>query len=428
MPTVPKPRVLTLVSRSSIELGISELLIDGVLPLYQHVEEKGLVFLSLRKGRITLSAGAYVGLIPLNAQISVDILPRLPVGNLARVLEIARAPLGRLRKTVRTYQLAEAPEASVLAFIAANLIDAVRDIEVAGFTKQFTPEKVVTSHPRGRILIGESRSRCIFRGRQSSVVAQRYEQTTDILENRIIRASMQVVLSAFSRMRLVDAALLSDVASCFRNLPDEIGDLTHAERNELSTRRGIRQIAARRPDYDRALEIATMVLNTEGILLDRQGPDRALNSFILNLEEVIETYFRNILRRETSSNIIVEDGNKEGRRPLFSDQPNGPLAQPDIILKSASTPSLICEIKYKTKIDRNDINQAVTYAVTFGVERTVLIHIGAPNAKVGLYKAGQIGNIAVYEYAFNLSAANLEQEENLMATSLTGLLHSHQPA
>jgi len=109
------PRVITLESRSSVELELGELLVDGTLPLHQHVEEKGLVFLNLRKGRVTLSAGAYVGLIPLNAHLSIDVLPRLPVGNLSRILEIARASLGRLRRTVKTYQVAEAPEASVLA-------------------------------------------------------------------------------------------------------------------------------------------------------------------------------------------------------------------------------------------------------------------------------------------------------------------------
>ena len=422
-----EPRVLTLASRSSIELGINELLIDGALPLYRHVEEKGLVFLSLRKGRITLSAGAYVGLVPLNAQLSVDILPRLPVGNLARVLEIARAPLGRLRRTLRTYQLAEAPEDSVLAFIAANLVDAVRDIEVAGFIKHFTPEKSVTSHPSGRILIGESRSRCLMRGRPSSLVAERYRQTTDVLENRIIRAAMRTVLSAFSRMRVLDAALPSDVAGCYRHLPNEIGRLTQAERDDLAAYQGQCRTDARRPDYERALEIATMVLNTEGILLDRQGPDRSLNSFILNLEEVVENYFRNSLRRQAASDIVVEDGNREGRRPLFSDHPNGPLAQPDIIIRRAPSAPVVCEVKYKTKIDRPDINQAVTYAVTFGVRLTVLLHISASNTKKGLYKLGRTGDVTVYGFAFDLSAVDLDQEEKALAASLTDLLGPHQP-
>lgn len=423
-----EPRVLTLASRSSIELGINELLIDGVLPLYHYVEEKGLVFLSLRKGRITLSAGAYVGLIPLNAQISVDILPRLPVGNLARVLEIARAPLGRLKRTLRTYQLAEAPEASVLAFIAANLVDAVQDIEVAGFIKQFIPEKSVTSHPRGRILIGESRTRCLLRGRPSSVVTERYSQTTDVVENRIIRAAMRIVLSAFSRMQFIDTSLLSDVASCYRNLPKEIGRLTQAERDDSAARRNRGQTYAGRLDYERALEIATMVLNAEGIILDRQGPDRSLNNFILNLEEVVENYFRNSLRRQAASDIVVEDGNKEGKRPLFSDRPNGPLAQPDIIIRRLLSPPVICEIKYKSKIDRPDINQAVTYAVAFGVMRTVLLHIAEPSRKRGLYKVGRTGQVTVYGYAFDLSAVELDQEEKALAASLTDLLGPPEPS
>ena len=238
---------------------------------------------------------------------------------------------------------------------------------------------------------------------------------------------MRIVLSAFSRMQVVDAALLSDVAGCYRNLPKEIGRLTQAERDDLAAHKSQSRTDARRPDYERALEIATMVLNTEGILLDRQGPDRSLNSFILNLEELVENYFRNSLRRQAASDIVVEDGNREGRRPLFSDHPNGPLAQPDIIIRRAPSAPVVCEVKYKTKIDRPDINQAVTYAVTFGVRLTVPIHIAAPNATKRLYKLGRTGNVTVYGFASDLSAVDLEQEENALAASLSALLDPHQP-
>lgn len=416
-------RVIALESRNSIELELRDLLVDGTLPLYQHVEEKGLVFFNLRKGRITLSAGAYVGLIPLNPYLAIDVLPKLPVSNLSRVLEIARATLGRLQRTARTYLVAETPEAGVLAFIAANLVDAVREIEVSGYVKGYARDKQLTSRPRGRILMAETRSRCIIRGRHSSVVVEQFRQTADIDLNRIIKTALHSVLNALSAIEHTDTDLLSEVGRRFYGAPGEIRVLTPLEQEDLTTKFDASVLALLRPEYQRATEIALMVLNAEGVSLDRQGADRTLNSFILNLEQVVENYLRNSLRRISEPELIVEDGNKEGQRPLFRDRPNGPPAQPDIILKRSGVPTaLVAEVKYKTKVNREDINQAITYAVTFATTDTVLVHIAPTGGKRGLYTIGRVGEVTVWGYAFDLSADDLEVEERALYQGLISLV------
>lgn len=416
-------KIISLESRSSIEIEFHDLFVDGSLPLYRHVEERGLIFLGFRKGRVVISAGAYVGLIPLHPYLTIEILPKLPVKNLSRVLEIARAFLGRLRGTARTYPQEERPEASVLTFIAANFIDAVRAIEVTGFMKDYTRRRQATSRPRGRILIGETRKQCWFRGRHSSVVAEQFVQSADIELNRIIKTALLSILKTLGSMENTDGSILGEVAQCFRDFPGEIRVLSTLEKEAaVFNYRALDHINLR-PDYQRALEIAFMVLNAEGISLDRQGLDRTLNSFILNLEEVVENYFRNALRHLAGPDIVIEDGNKEAKRALFKNQPNGPPAQPDMVLRRLGNSALIVsEVKYKTKIDRADINQAVTYAVTFGTKEVVLIHIASPKGKRRAYLIGETGDIKVRGYAFDLSSEDLEAEELAMYRYLTGLL------
>ena len=85
MASAPKT-VLTLESRKSLELPLSSLMSGGELSVFPHIEARGLLFLQFRKGRVTLTAGKYVGLIPLTPTIQVEVRPKLPVSNLARVL------------------------------------------------------------------------------------------------------------------------------------------------------------------------------------------------------------------------------------------------------------------------------------------------------------------------------------------------------
>ncbi len=93
-----------------------------------------------------------------------------------------------------------------------------------------------------------------------------------------------------------------------------------------------------------------------------------------------------------------------------------------ILRRPAASSLLVSEVKYKMKLDRADINQAITYAVAFGTKNTVLIHIASPNGKRGAYVVGETGDLTVHGYAFDLNAADLEIEEVAMCVFLSSLL------
>ena len=73
--------------------SIGAVIAEEKVSIFPFVEEKGLLFVQIKKRKIILSAGPYIGLIPLSPNVIVDVRPKLPVYNLARVLDTAKGKL-----------------------------------------------------------------------------------------------------------------------------------------------------------------------------------------------------------------------------------------------------------------------------------------------------------------------------------------------
>jgi len=205
-------------------------------------------------------------------------------------------------------------------------------------------------------------------------------------------------------------------------MPSSIEDLRSSDLLVCNALVEARRLNPAREYYYRALEIALLLLASRGISLEKAGDDVLLDSFILNFDDLFEEYLRRVLQRHAPTGLLVLDGNKEGKRPLFDDRA-APPAQPDVVLRCASTGrTVIGEIKYKDRPSRDDINQAITYAVTYGADLVVLIHQYAGTGDAGLSHHGQVKNIRVATYAFDLDGIDLEKEEQLLCRSLFPLV------
>ena len=83
---------------------------------------------------------------------------------------------------------------------------------------------------------------------------------------------------------------------------------------------------------------------------------------------------------------------------------------------------LVCDVKYKDKPNRADINQMATYALVYRTKTVVMVHQNPPSAPKGLSLTGTINDVDIWSYAIDLDAANLLQEEAAIAKALFGLL------
>lgn len=419
---VVEPTILSLESRKSIEIGLADLVTDGRIEVFPHVEEKGLLFLSFKKSRVTLSAGPFIGLIPLTPRISVDVRPKLPVSNLARVLDLSRSSLGSLANVDRLYLSDHLGSNSILEFMAANLVDALRPVEVHGLMKEYVRRAEVTSHPRGGVDLGETMRAAASRGHPYNVASSYYEQTSDVPVNRVLKGAMRHILTRMRPTSEIGRALLRRANRAYRELPHSVRGM---RADDLDISRRIvagRRLPASRTYYYRPLEIAFLILSNRGVALQDHGSDVLLQTFILNFENLFEEYLRRVLQTRANGNLVVKDGNKEGKRSLF-DNNKDRSAEPDIVVISRDTNKrVIAEVKYKEKPNRDDINQAITYAHVYRTGRAILVHQNKPGSRAGLKHVGTMNGIALEAYAFDLANPDLDAEERMFASTIFGMV------
>jgi 5-methylcytosine-specific restriction enzyme subunit McrC len=409
-------RVISLPSRGFVELPITDLIVDGKLDVYPHVEELGVLFLQLRRNVLTLTAGPYIGLIPLTPTVLIDVRPKLPISNFARVLDAARGSLSAITGADRLYLSNDLASNSVLEFVAANLLNALRPVHQNGLLKDYVRVSETTGSPRGRIDLSATMTRTWSRGLKHKVIAQRFEQTSDIPVNRVIKTALRTAVTRIKAQNDTSRELIVALNRAFFDLPTGIGDMSAGDFAIAKHMLMAKLLPDARAYYGRALEIAIMIMSNRGIALQDQGTDVVLDSFIVNFEVMFEDYLRRVLQtRSDPAQVRVRDGNREGKKYLFDDKKDS-LAQPDIVVSSIATgKTIIAEVKYKEKPKREDYNQAITYAVAYRANRSILVHQNAPGAGTGLRHIGTMNGIVLDAYAFDLSNVDLAAEESAFA-------------
>lgn len=102
-------------------------------------------------------------------------------------------------------------------------------------------------------------------------------------------------------------------------------------------------------------------------------------------------------------------------------------AQPDVVLRTADgTIPLIAEIKNTPTSDaalpdRGHVEQAVTYAIRYGLDFALLIHPWNSGNK-GLAYIGRVRSIDVYDYRLDMSSEeHLDQALEDMAITIASL-------
>lgn len=412
-------RTFTVASRSSIELPVSDVMSNGQFELFSRVEDKALLFLQIRRGKLTITAGRYVGLIPLTPLISINVVPKLGVSNLTHVLELSRGSLITLNDVDRIYDTVATTGATVLSFLLQNLIDALTAVCDKGLLKDYVKTADVASDLRGGLNMSATIQTCWSKGQKHRANFDRYDQTTNVAPNRLIKFALEYALTVLAKSG-GDLKLRKHANCIHHELPSEIQNYSSKDYAVCQSIVQKRSLPATRGYYYRALEVALLILSKRSVCMDHLGSEIALQTFLLDFEEVFERYLRRVLEMRTEKGVRVFDGNGDGKKSLY-DNRSHPPAQPDIVLQHPAGTVLIAEVKYKEKPDRADINQAITYAVCYRTDKVVLIHQSRANGPFGLYPIGTINGISITGYGFNLDAHDLEKEEQAFASSLLSI-------
>lgn len=426
-----KPKVIPVKEYGVLDLPINDLLGEhGRLELNPEIEKGDYFSVSLRRGVITLRTGGHVGYIPLNDQIVVHVEPRVPVVNLNLMAEVTRMPRTTL-SWIREYRLNNTWSESYADLYATALAAHVESIMINGLLRDYLREEQNSSFPRGRILIGPTVQRFVTRDQNHRVVNAFFLRTVDNPANRCVKYAMWMMGSHYSKtsMRSRESRLIQQRLNSLYVALDGV-TLDHTRRfMEDPIVTGEKSLPTHRAHYREALDISSAIVRQRGILLEgvKSGNVR-LPSLLLNMSALFESYVRAILQVyavEKNWTWQVLDGNAEGSRPLYKGKTTAD-ATPDIVVQDMQSDSaLVIEVKYipvTGKPLREAVNQAVTYAACYESDRVVLVHPCGTGQTSGMEDLGDVGQIRVFQYRYNLSSIDLETEANLFGKSVGELL------
>jgi 5-methylcytosine-specific restriction enzyme subunit McrC len=429
------PRIYGVREYGYVDVPLTDLLEGNRLQVDPDVQKRGFFTLQLRGDRLQLQARGYVGLIPLNERVAIDVRPRVSVGNFTRILELAGYTPEVLTTASRRYAVDPEWSDSLLDLYARALVDQLGEIELRGMFREYERREEATSFPRGRILVGRTATVLAPRGKAHVAASSWFERTADTPVNRCIKYAIWFLGQRYARTGSVGAESrrIHRALSARYGLFDGVA-LDH-QRRFLDDPQvdGRRRLPTLRAYYRPALEIALAIIRGHAIRVDRPGHALTLPSLILKMEEVFEDYLRSVLRHSAADgdwHVRILDGRGKppgGGRKLLFDHPPSNDATPDIVLQSEplSDYPAILEVKYKPANGdpaRDDLNQAITYAVSYRSDEVVLVQPRAPLPSFsGLRTLGTIADATVYQYVFDLNAADLDAEEALFSHAIRDL-------
>jgi 5-methylcytosine-specific restriction enzyme subunit McrC len=431
---------------ASVPVPFAYLLKDGEPDIYPEVQAQGYFTIRLVDNHFIFQAGGYVGHIPINDRVLINVQPRVPVRNLERLIHIAEVAPISLDWYHREYEPHEEDVPTLWDALARSLVAAIEDIEANGVYREYVRRDDDTSFPRGRILIGETMRRHEARGMAHLAAVTWFDRSVNNALNRCLKYAIWYLAQRYIRRRPIagQRQLVSRLNRAYRAF-----DAAELDRSRAFLRDPTIVDPGRIPDlgayYRRAVGVAKIIVRDQSVAFGGRRNDVQMESLLLDFEDLFERYVRCVLRQRLqrlAPGVVVLDGRTRGPgggATRIFDQPlpsetrlyEGD-ATPDVVLRTTTTDHaaaypLLVEVKSKpitTSPERDDINQVVTYAVTYRAPTVVLAHPLTWGGKHGLHLVGRIGTLSVWQYGFDLAAQDLEEEEQLFVNAMLDLCPS----
>lgn len=405
---------------------------DGTLDLYADV---GKLFRPVFDGGIpSIQCGGWVGYIPLNDRYALEVSPRVPIGNLERLLGMAAGYSPRILENYTRYfsHSDELPD-SLLDVLADQLLGAFDRVWENGLLKSYERKRRVGSSPFGRIDPFQTAWRSVKAGLPTAV-SSAFHRTTDFAPNRILRFAFEKLLARYhgNKSQSQRRRILRIRQAAARL--DELGRPSRVDLTPDAIAKIMRHLPLHHEGYADALMLAQLVISDSGFSIRGNDGMAILPSIIIDMAKVFEAYTRRVLADyfNRSHNIAVRDGNNAapaGAKTVLFDpvEPgvkNAPVT-PDIVIEVDGSPRLIIDAKYKPtpkQPERDDVNQVILYGARYGTSRVMLLHAGRMAVEPPVSLLGKVGPYEVYNARIDLNAANIENEERLFTTEIAAVL------
>ncbi len=302
-----------------------------------------------------LKAKGYVGVIVL-PDLLIRIDSKVPVDNLFVMLSRAYGLKVDLRNEMTALDAGD----SLLEFVAGVFVGQVDVLVRQGIARGYVDREELSPYLRGRLLVAEQ-------VRAGIVAATRFHQranefTADLPENRIVRATLGLLLRHYYR-NVGLRPLLRRTLSAFSEVTPAVVRPSDCDR-VVYTRLNRR--------YEPAIRLARLLLQ----LLSPEGHEgpTPFPAFLLPMHDVYEKFVANTLIEATAGR---PEWRVESQRRIHLDKDKREPGDPDLVLYRDGRAALVIDTKYKEfgeKPKPEDRNQMFAYCRALGVSEGMLLY------------------------------------------------------
>lgn len=408
-----------------VNLDISELMEKGEVVLHPDTARRGYFDIDFRGGRLVLVARGWVGQIPLNQSVVLDVRPRFPVSRLLYFLAKSGVIPPALHRLMRRYEVGSDQTATSL--YEAAFKQALPDLGRHGMLKTY--ERCESDlDRRGRLDLTRSVGRFWSKGIRSKGLFQRFDLTTNNAANRSLKLAVD---SIFRREHSELTGYADAESEAVRHLLDLLAGIPHEPiaATLLLQRVGsmVRAVPRSHRFYEPLLWLTFLMFAGKEVEFFSEGIAK-FQSIVVNMADVFEKYVRQIVRGEKSqfgTDVTVLDGN-ERPVPLFVNQECD--AKPDLYIVKKTTPLLVVDMKYKRTVDAGDKHQLLAFCQALGLKRGVFILPKVHQAVAVEHMGTTAFGTELHVLRFDLGAADLAKEERDLVCRLLSLMPAAVPS
>jgi 5-methylcytosine-specific restriction enzyme subunit McrC len=352
-----EPRVLELREYDPVRLPKEELAEELGIALLKRFDKQLTVDFPTPKtdGQWVLTSQGWVGTIPLTADLRIALKPKVPLGNLFRMLEYAY----HLRSLAFLEGLTDCASLTEYFERLANVLARrVLDRGRKGFYRTYEPEDDRLPVVRGRLDVMQ-RARSPW---DAKLLCHYHEHTSDTAENQLLAWTLLCI----GRSGVCTERTLPTVRRAFRGLQGFAAAIPFTPRDCVG-----RLYNRLNEDYQPMHALCRFFLEHSGPLIEA-GEHRML-PFLVDMERLYEVFVAEWLRLHLPNSLRLETQYAE------SVGPGSPLSlKMDIVIVDAVTGAVrhVLDTKYKTPDHPSgeDFSQVHTYASLKGCHEAVLVY------------------------------------------------------
>lgn len=421
-------KVIEATERGQVSIPIADVIESkGMFRFLEETKGKGYFDVDFKNGELVLVAGNFIGQIPITSDLAINVKPKVPISNLARLIGIANQPVRSLDFFRRKYRISSETAATINEAIAQSFATSLRDLHSEGIFRQYVKVSARLSNLKGRPNIGEYLRGSVARGAPMRVPCVYHAFSADTPFNQVIKKAIAVIGDAVASTDTQKQALVRELSYFYDLLESVHGEVDYGVIEKVKYDLAHVRLPLLREYYVQILDIALLILEGHGVELADTSGDRAMHSLVVNLEDAFENYLLQVLRSSAaiaSVKLSVKSGNSDGKRSLFSDN-NRYDAKPDYVVIAESGQAVaIGDAKYKIKIAETDRYQLISHALSYGVSKAFFVTPRPDASPAGPIKIGEIGPepLQLYHYYFDVDAKELAEEEARFCDWVVGLI------